>query len=358
MFQRILVPLDGSERARGAVPVASRIAHATGGTVVLLWVVSMPFESSFTLIPSLPSASSQTMIEVEKAGAYRYLREIAASTDFAGVQTELEIHVGPVATTIMDVANLQHIDLIILSRHGRTGEMRWAQGGVAEKVAYDTAVPLLLLHSDKRSSLFQYRSSLRAVVPLDGSMQAETAIEPAAHLVAALSAPAQGVLSLTQIIKLPPMDVVKDSQRMQYAQQQAMREVNACFTVLIERLGRSIAPVLNLVLTSSLLFGGDVAETLLDATEPYELGEGQLAPAYDLLVMTTHGRGGLQHRIMGSIAGRMLHATHLPMMIVPLSQGNHHAHNDQTKPTETTVGAGLAPALVHHTPALAIEEIV
>lgn len=361
MFQRILVPLDGSERARCAIPVASRIARVTGGTVVLLRVVGLPLESSLTLIPSLPSASSQTMIEVEKARAYRYLREIAVSGDLAGVQTELEIQAGPVAATIMDTANLQHIDLIILCRHGHTGGTRWALGGVAEKVAYDTAVPLLLLHSDKKLLLFQNKSSLRAIVPLDGSMQAETAIEPAAHLIAALSAPAQGVLSLTQIIKLPsplPIDIVKDSQRLQYAQQQAMREVNACFTVLIERLGRSIVPALNLVLTSFLLFGRDVAEALLDAMEPYERGEGQLAPAYDLLVMTTHGRSGLQHRIMGSIAGRMLHAANLPMMIVPLSQKNHHTHDYQKRPENVTMEAGASPALLPHTPALAVEETV
>ncbi|HZO73071.1 MAG TPA: universal stress protein [Ktedonobacteraceae bacterium] len=361
MFQRILVPLDGSERARCAVPVASRIARATGGTVVLLWVVGLPLESALTLLPSLPSASSQTMIEVEKARAYRYLREIVVSDDLAGVQAELEIHAGPVASTIMDIANLQHIDLIVLCRHGHTSGTRWALGGVAEKVVYETAVPILLLHSDKKPFLFQNKSSLRAIVPLDGSMQAETAIEPAAHLIAALSAPAQGVLSLTQVIKLPsllPMDIVRDSQRLHYAQQQAMREVNACFTVLIERLGRSIVPALKLVLTSSLLFGGDIAEALLDAMEPYERGEGRLAPAYDLLVMTTHGRGGLQHRIMGSIAGRVLHATNLPMMLVPLSQGNHHMQAYQTRPTDVTVGAGLAPALLPHTPALAIEGTV
>jgi len=347
VFQRILVPLDGSERARCAVPVASRIARATGGTVVLLWVVGLPPESSLTLIPSLPSASSQTMIEVEKAEALRYLREIGASADLAGVQTELEIHAGPVAATIIDVANLQHIDLIVLCRHGHTGVMRWRLGGVAEKVVYDTAVPLLLLQSDKKSLLFQNKSSLRAIVPLDGSMQAETAVEPAAHLIAALSAPAQGVLSLTQIIKLPatlPMATVKDSQRLQYAQQQAMREANACFTVLIERLSRDIVPALQLVLTSSLLCGKDVAEALLEAMEPYERGEGQLAPACDLLVMTTHGRGGPQHRMMGSIVGRLLRATHLPMMIVPLSQRTHHAPTHQTRTADVPVVAGLASA--------------
>lgn len=337
MFHRILVPLDGSERARCAVPVAARIARASGGTVVLLRVVGFPLESSLTLIPSLPSASSQTMVEVGKVEAQRYLREVAASADLAGVRTELEVHCGSVATTIASIANAYVIDLVVLCRHGHTGATRWALGGVAEKVAHDTAVPLLLLHDGKNRLLLQNKASLRAMVPLDGSMQAEMAIEPAAHLIAALSVPDQGILSLTQVIKLPsilPIEHVKESQRMQYLQEQAVREVDSCFTMLIERLNRGIAATLRLAVIWSSLFGRDVAEALLDVTEQCDYVDGQLAPVYDVLVMTTHGRGGIQHGMMGSIVGRMLRATNLSMLIVPQVQQNHHPQNHQEQPVD------------------------
>lgn len=337
MFHRILVPLDGSERARCAVPVAARIARASGGTVVLLRVVGLPLESSLTLIPSLPSASSQTMIEVEKIEARRYLREVAVSADLTNVHTELEVHCGQVATTITTIASAYMIDLIVLCRHGYTGATRWALGGVAEKVAHDTAVPLLLLHSDKKASLLRHKASLRAMVPLDGSMQAEMAIEPAAHLIAALSVPDQGILSLTQVIKLPPVlpiEHVKESQRMQHLQEQAVREVHSCFTLLIERLNRGIATTLRLAVIWSSLFGKDVAEALLDVTEQCDYVDGQLAPIYDVLVMTTHGRGGMQHGMIGSIVGRMLRTTNLSMLIVPQGQRNRHSQDHQARPVD------------------------
>jgi len=44
MFERILVPLDGSPRAEKALPVAARIARASGGSVTLLQVVSPPID--------------------------------------------------------------------------------------------------------------------------------------------------------------------------------------------------------------------------------------------------------------------------------------------------------------------------
>ena len=44
MFQRILVPLDGSERAERAIPVAARIARNTGSSILFLRVVPFPVE--------------------------------------------------------------------------------------------------------------------------------------------------------------------------------------------------------------------------------------------------------------------------------------------------------------------------
>ena len=59
MFRNILVPLDGSSRAERALPVAARLAQASGGTVVLLSVVSP--SSEFDLYPSSDALTLQTM---------------------------------------------------------------------------------------------------------------------------------------------------------------------------------------------------------------------------------------------------------------------------------------------------------
>jgi nucleotide-binding universal stress UspA family protein len=65
MFQQIVVPLDGSQRAERAVPTAARIAHATNGTVVLLQAVTLPVEYLGSLTPA-PMAKDE-LIEQELA---------------------------------------------------------------------------------------------------------------------------------------------------------------------------------------------------------------------------------------------------------------------------------------------------
>ena len=72
MFKRILVPLDGSARAESALPVAARIARASGGVIVLMQVVNMPVEYG----PYLGQVGifTQETLEVELEAAETYLR--------------------------------------------------------------------------------------------------------------------------------------------------------------------------------------------------------------------------------------------------------------------------------------------
>jgi len=74
MFQHILVPLDGSFRAEQALPVASRIARSTGGSVLLLQVVSPPIDYSGGLA-MVPLVTEQ-VIESEIAEATGYLKQL------------------------------------------------------------------------------------------------------------------------------------------------------------------------------------------------------------------------------------------------------------------------------------------
>ena len=76
----------------------------------------------------------------------------------------------------------------------------------------------------------------------------------------------------------------------------------------------------NLSIISSVPINMDVAGAIVQAAEE---GEGPERSGYDLIVMATHGRGGVQRWVLGSVAERVLHATKVPLMIV---------HSFQTKP--------------------------
>src|SRR5947209_10516386 len=122
MFQRILIPLDGSTRAERAIPVAARLAHASGGSVILVRVVSK-FSS---LWPSVAQRNTlaQQVLAADLAEAERYLRGVATSPELEDVPTESVVQFGPTVSTILAVASASQADLIAVCRHSYTGITR------------------------------------------------------------------------------------------------------------------------------------------------------------------------------------------------------------------------------------------
>jgi nucleotide-binding universal stress UspA family protein len=188
MFQRILVPLDGSPRAERALPVAARLAQASGGTVVLLQVVGPP--TAFAPTPAPNPGTLRAIVDADLAWAKTSLEALTKRSCLSGVPTETEAIEGQAASTILWEIEAQHIDLIVLCSHGYSGFKRWVLGSIAEKVARYTPVPVLLLR-EGGPTLFgtppRAEGPLRALVPLDGSDRAQETLLPAAQLVAAFN---------------------------------------------------------------------------------------------------------------------------------------------------------------------------
>jgi len=317
MLKRVLVPLDGSARAEQALPVAARLAQAGGGTVVLLRVVSIPneFVAYFTLEP----IATQSVINATLEEARAYLKNLTSSGSLQSVHTETEVLLGDAAATILSVADSHHIDLIVLCSHGYTGMMRWTMGSVAEKVSQLAPVPVLVLREDGPvpvPSLSQEGSPLRVLIPLDGSVRAQAAIIPAAQLIAALAAPAQGALHLTRAVVLP--DETHPGQReRETIMQQTEQYLNALAEQLREGLLDSPIADLKLSITWSVTVDTDIAAGIIRVAEQGEDTERTGASgSSQVIAMATHGYSGLQRWLMGSITLRVLHATRLPLLIV------------------------------------------
>src|SRR6266496_2597598 len=125
MFQHILVPLDGSQRAERAIPVAARLARASGGSITLLRIIASPFEPGWQAIDS--PASMQEPLDADQVGAAEYLAGISAAAVLAGVATSTSVFKGSPATGILSVARSQKVDIIIMCSHGYTAMTRWAR---------------------------------------------------------------------------------------------------------------------------------------------------------------------------------------------------------------------------------------
>lgn len=126
MYQRMMVPLDGSELAQVALPHALDMCRAFGATLVLLHVRDR-------------GSSAEA--------SQRYLDYTSRQLANSGVPIELALHEGAVAETIVRAAESGRIDVIVMATHGRGGLRRWAMGSVADKVLHAATMPLVLVRA-------------------------------------------------------------------------------------------------------------------------------------------------------------------------------------------------------------------
>lgn len=327
MFKRILVPLDGSVRAERAIPIAARIARAYQGKVVLVRVVEdIPKYGMY--LPQYPFSVRQEFEADMMAEATSYLEAMTQGSDLVGITTETKALSGLAASTILDMAELQASDLIILCSRGRTGVTRWVLGSVAQKVVRQSPVPVLVLNEHAiMPPPSRAGSPFRALVPLDGSLLSEAVLEPTAWLVAALAAPAAGSLHLLRVVGILPLyeQVYSEAYLATMMQEEAQQEAQAYLKSLVQRMREGELANLHLSLTSSVTVSSEVAGTIMRVAEHVEAEEG--AGGYDLIAMATHGRGGFERWAMGSITERVLGVSRLPLFIVRPQEINAQAQS-------------------------------
>jgi len=327
MFKRILVPLDGSTRAESAVPIAARIARASGGSVILLQVAAIPIELETEKKPS--EIYSQTAFDKGVADTKSYLEGVAKSDVLKDIKTETGAVTGAIAPSILSAIQTLHADLVVMCSHGFTGFKRWALGSVAQKLAPHSPVPVLILRDGGVVPTTATQQPMCAFVPLDGSPLSESALEPAAQLVTALAPSAQKAIHLVRVVDIPSsygkFRSTVDEHYDAGVRAEAKVEYDAYLNTVAKRFTEGDLATYNLSVTTSVPIDMDVAEAIVQATEK---DEGAELSGYDLIVMATHGRGGVQRWVLGSVAERVLHTTKVPLLIVHSVRAKHETHEE------------------------------
>jgi len=135
-FKTILVPLDGSTLAEGALTQAAALAK-DGAQVILLRAA----EAHTLPISDATEAQVKVVREAEE-----YLEGVKARLATAGVtRVETSVWYGPPAEAIVEAARFRNADLIVMSSHGRSGLGRLVLGSVAESVLRGTKTAILLI---------------------------------------------------------------------------------------------------------------------------------------------------------------------------------------------------------------------
>ena len=145
MYEKILVPLDGSTLAEQAIRHAREIARGTRSEILLMQAVNFP-------LPVVPEAvlmpDAEWLDEARKEAA-RYLEGIAAPLREAGMRVRTLLDERPPADAILHVARREEIDLIVMSTHGRGGLSRVLMGSVAESVFRATSRTVMLVKPER-----------------------------------------------------------------------------------------------------------------------------------------------------------------------------------------------------------------
>jgi nucleotide-binding universal stress UspA family protein len=235
------------------------------------------------------------------AEANEYLQRVADRLRATGLEVATAVCYDPAADAIVDYADENRIQRIVMATHGYSGISRWMHGSVAERVIQSAKTPILLVRAHAEDEAVSYKplSCQRILVPLDGSQLAEQALPPALTVAKALSAElvlfrvpsvfaslslaGEGYMPLEGVIEAAHQDAQS------YLEQVAHDLKGQGFRVSI-----------------ALQIGG-VANAIIDYAETYQI---------DLIAMSTHGRTGLARWALGSIADRVLRAGKLPILLV------------------------------------------
>jgi nucleotide-binding universal stress UspA family protein len=299
MFERILVPLDGSAMAETALAAVEALRKI--------------FDSTVTLI-HLQEADSPREVHGQRhlsdgGEAGDYLAQVAARAFPPGARIDIHVHEAEVADlskSLADHAAELCQDLVVLCVHGSGGLERLFEGSLGQRIMRHQTSPVLLLRAEAPSAL-PFR---RILLALDGKPEHEQSFSLTADFAAATGA----AVDLVSVI--PTASTLKGGQRaagllapsaMRESLRLAEESIDMYLAEKASRLaGKGIA-------AAALRRRGDPARQL--ARIAAEFGN-------DLLVLGTHGRAGTQAFWAESAAARIIAATRLPALLVPSERGS------------------------------------
>ena len=150
MYDKILLPLDGSEFAERVIPRIEPLAEKLGSALVLLQVTTALETLIAQTTPGMAGSPGafvdpQPIMAAEQAAAAEYLGALAERLRAKGFTVEAEHPEGHAATTIIERARAHGADLIAMTTHGRSGLGRLVFGSVAEEVLRHATCPVLLV---------------------------------------------------------------------------------------------------------------------------------------------------------------------------------------------------------------------
>lgn len=285
MYERILVPTDGSEHAAVALEYAIDVANRFDSTVYPYHVVDSRY------LENAPHYDSVV------ADGERLVQSVEEQLAEADIQAEGELATGVPNQAIMDYVNDHDINLIVMGSHGRTGAERYLLGSVTEKVLRRSDVPVLTVKLQEDDAVSYPFTDI--LVPTDGSEGAAAAVDPALALASEYGSTLH-TLSVVDVMALGP-DVRTE--------------------IIMEGLEDSAQSAVDALEERALSAGISEVAKAVEIGYPYsEIRTYVEDNDIDLVVMGTHGRSGISRYLLGSVTEKLVRTCPAPVMTVRMPE--------------------------------------
>jgi nucleotide-binding universal stress UspA family protein len=143
-YERVLLPLDGSQRAECTLPWASSLADFHGCKLLLAHAVKRPEVPRRAPLTEEESELAERLTALNREQGEAYLQDLKARLGSAAAESRLLVSDDP-ARALHDVVDEDDVDLVVMAAHGYSGETRWPYGSIALNFIAYGSKPLLMI---------------------------------------------------------------------------------------------------------------------------------------------------------------------------------------------------------------------
>ncbi len=294
MFQRILLPLDGSELSEMTIPYGEELASKLGSEVILYHVHGHEHSNQEHM--------HQIYLERVAEIMQRNVRNGQPNGPELKVTTKVEA--GEPTENICNLVDKNKVDLIIMTAVNASGlKVGKMLGSVTDHVCQTVPIPVMLIRTQNlQQTERQGRLINRLLIPLDGSSLSKLALPVGEELAAKLDV---GLTIFQMATTIRPFgDISGSGSYIDYTKlnEDEERRVGSEMIVLEEELKDK-----GLNITHIVTAGSDAANEIIELCEKNNI---------DLVIMSTHGRSGLGRWVYGNVAEKVLRHGETPLLLV------------------------------------------
>ncbi len=292
MFDRLLVPLDGSDSAERALPFAMEVAEASSGEVLLVCISESNSEQE---------RSCQTYLDslVTRVQSWRKPWRPKSRN------IRCEVATGNPAKEIIKSAAHHDIKLIVLASKGRSGEGPWPLGGVASKVVQKSVVPIMLVKTSASPAPVGLRGLIKKILlPLDASEPGAAAVPYAAELARIFEAS----IVLFHVEPQPRPWLIAPGVEFAYLPATSSEQQGKKLLDHMDYLERTAQSLRDRGLTVSVDAGSGAPAA--------EISGYAMENHVDLIALSSHGQSGIAEFVYGGVTEKLLNSGGIPVLVV------------------------------------------